>query len=179
MAGDDTLAKALADVRQRRADLQSDHERIVTELTKLRTAEKSLAAIVEGGPGAEVDLDTDFAAMEVRSGSPKRGRGRGSRGPRANSAKGRLKALLEQTGPQGLSHAELERRLPDVAPNTLNTYLSMMVTGGRPCAAAISTWLPPLLSLMKPPPRPLPTRRTTAHKAEPPIEGGALAKLSG
>lgn len=131
MAGDDTLAKALADVRQRRADLQSDYERIVTELTKLRTAEKSLAAIVEGGPGAEVDLDTDFAAMEERPGSPKRGRGRGSRGPRANSAKGRLKALLEQTGPQGLSHAELERRLPDVAPNTLNTYLSMMVTGGE------------------------------------------------
>ncbi|WP_091683267.1 hypothetical protein [Methylobacterium sp. 275MFSha3.1] len=131
MAGDDTLAKALADVRQRRADLQSDYERIVTELTKLRTAEKSLAAIVEGGPGAEVDFDTDFAAMEERPGSPKRGRGRGSRGPRANSAKGRLKALLEQTGPQGLSHAELERRLPDVAPNTLNTYLSMMVTGGE------------------------------------------------
>ena len=44
---------------------------------------------------------------------------------------GRLKALLDGTGPQGLSHAEIERRLPDVAPNTLNTYLSMMVTGGE------------------------------------------------
>jgi hypothetical protein len=131
MAGDDTLAKALADVRQRRADLQSEHERIVMELNKLRTAEKSLAAIVEGGPGEDVDLDLDFTVTEERQGRTKRSGGRGSRGPRANSAKGRLKALLEQAGPQGLSHAELERRLPDVAPNTLNTYLSMMVTGGE------------------------------------------------
>ncbi|MGH1590616.1 hypothetical protein ACRBEV_22505 [Methylobacterium phyllosphaerae] len=131
MAGDDTLAKALADVRQRRVDLQSDHERIVTELNKLRTAEKSLAAIVEGGPGEGLDLDSDFGEAQEGQGRAKRGGGRGSRGPRANSAKGRLKALLEETGPQGLSHAELERRLPDVAPNTLNTYLSMMVTGGE------------------------------------------------
>ena len=56
---------------------------------------------------------------------------RGARGPRANSAKGRLKVLLGSAGPQGLSHAEIAERLPDVAPNTLNTYLSMMVTGGE------------------------------------------------
>ncbi|EIZ82156.1 hypothetical protein WYO_5196 [Methylobacterium sp. GXF4] len=130
MAGDDTLAKALADVRQRRADLQADYERLTTELNKLRTAEKSLAAIVEGGALDEagpVGLDP-AGEVSVRT---RRVTGRGSRGPRANSAKGRLKALLEETGPQGLSHAEIEQRLPDIAPNTLNTYLSMMVTGGE------------------------------------------------
>lgn len=130
MVGDDTLAKALADVRQRRADLQADYERITTELNKLRTAEKSLAAIVEG---AALDETGTFKLDRESDDSerPRRGAGRGSRGPRANSAKGRLKALLEETGPQGLSHAEIEQRLPDVAPSTLNTYLSMMVTGGE------------------------------------------------
>ncbi len=131
MVGDDTLAKALADVRKRRADLEADYERITGELNKLRTAERSLAVIVEG-----TDLEESSAfpklipanEMETRS---RWATGRGSRGPRANSAKGRLKALLDGTGPQGLSHAEIERRLPDVAPNTLNTYLSMMVTGGE------------------------------------------------
>ncbi|WP_331314199.1 hypothetical protein [Methylobacterium mesophilicum] len=62
---------------------------------------------------------------------PASGGRRGVRGPRANSAKGRLKALLGSAGPQGLSHAEIADRLPDVAPNTLNTYLSMLVTGGE------------------------------------------------
>jgi hypothetical protein len=130
MAGDDTLAKALADVRQRRADLQADYERLTTELNKLRTAEKSLAAIVEGSALDEAEPDPPGSAGDVFT-RTRRVAGRGSRGPRANSAKGRLKSLLEETGPQGLSHAEIERRLPDVAPNTLNTYLSMMVTGGE------------------------------------------------
>ncbi|MGT2488054.1 hypothetical protein ACU4GA_23315 [Methylobacterium oryzae CBMB20] len=62
---------------------------------------------------------------------PASGGRRGARGPRANSAKGRLKALLGSAGPQGLSHAQIAERLPDVAPNTLNTYLSMLVTGGE------------------------------------------------
>ncbi|HEV2545225.1 MAG TPA: hypothetical protein VGU70_20960 [Methylobacterium sp.] len=131
MSEGDTLAKALADVRQRMAHLQAEYERVSAELTKLRVAEKSLAAIVEGAPlgdalGGVGAVASTFSA-EVRSG---RG-GRGSRGPRANSAKGRLKALLEGAGPQGLSHAEIARRLPDVAPNTLNTYLSVMANSGE------------------------------------------------
>jgi hypothetical protein len=131
MVGDDTLAKALADVRKRRADLQADYERITTELNKLRTAEKSLAVIVEGATPDETSTLLGLDSAGEAPGRPRRATGRGSRGPRANSAKGRLKALLEETGPQGLSHAEIERRLPDVAPNTLNTYLSMMVTSGE------------------------------------------------
>ncbi len=131
MSEGDTLAKALADVRQRMAHLQAEYERVSAELTKLRVAEKSLAAIVEGAPlgdalGGVGAVAPTFSA-EARSG---RG-GRGSRGPRANSAKGRLKALLEGAGPQGLSHAEIARRLPDVAPNTLNTYLSVMANSGE------------------------------------------------
>ena len=133
MSEGDTLAKALADVRRRMADLQADYERLTAELTKLRVAEKSLAAIVEG---ASLDGIPGYASAEAafpadpqaRAG---RGGGRGSRGPRANSAKGRLKALLEGAGPQGLSHAEIARRLPDVAPNTLNTYLSVMANSGE------------------------------------------------
>ncbi|MEH3120048.1 MAG: hypothetical protein PGN25_21290 [Methylorubrum populi] len=137
MSEGDTLAKALADVRRRMADLQAEYERVTSELTKLQVAEKSLAAIVEGT--ALGDVTADFPASsavapgfagepQARSG---RGGGRGSRGPRANSAKGRLKTLLEGAGPQGLSHAEIARRLPDVAPNTLNTYLSVMANSGE------------------------------------------------
>ncbi|MGU3287753.1 hypothetical protein [Methylobacterium mesophilicum] len=36
-----------------------------------------------------------------------------------------------QRWPAGLSHAEIAERLPDVASNTLNAYLSMMVMGGE------------------------------------------------
>ena len=50
MSEGDTLAKALADVRQRMTDLQTEYDRVSAELTKLRIAEKSLASIVEGGP---------------------------------------------------------------------------------------------------------------------------------
>ena len=131
MSEGDTLAKALADVRQRMAHLLTEYERVSAELTKLRVAEKSLAAIVEGAPLAAawggVGAIAPTVPAEARWG---RG-GRGSRGPRANSAKGRLKALLEGAGPQGLSHAEIARRLPDVAPNTLNTYLSVMANSGE------------------------------------------------
>ena len=130
MTDGDMLAKALDDVRRRRIDLQADHERIGAELAKLRLAERSLAAIVEGTPlddaGGGPAADRD-ALAEARP----RGAGRGSRGPRANSAKGRLKALIDGAGAQGLSQAEIARRLTDVAPNTLNTYLSMMVTSGE------------------------------------------------
>ncbi|KQO88538.1 hypothetical protein [Methylorubrum extorquens] len=132
MSEGDTLAKALADVRQRMTDLQAEYDRVSGELTKLRAAEKSLASIVEGGPLEAVVSGRGAVAPafpgEARS---TRGGGRGSRGPRANSAKGRLKALLEEAGPQGLSHAEIARRLPDVAPNTLNTYLSVMANSGE------------------------------------------------
>ena len=132
MSEGDTLAKALADVRQRMTDLQAEYDRVSGELTKLRAAEKSLASIVEGGPLEAVASGRGAVAPafpgEARS---TRGGGRGSRGPRANSAKGRLKALLEEAGPQGLSHAEIARRLPDVAPNTLNTYLSVMANSGE------------------------------------------------
>ena len=134
MAEDDTLTKALVDVRARRTALQNDHDRIVAELAKLRAAEAALTSIVE-----DVPLDDAVALHPYEGGrtsggeraSPVTGARRGARGPRANSAKGRLKALLGGTGPQGLSHAEIAERLPDVAPNTLNTYLSMMVTGGE------------------------------------------------
>lgn len=131
MSEGDTLSKALADVRSRMGDLQTEYDRISAELTKLKVAERSLAAIVEGGPleglGALGGSKGDAGDGATRAG---RG-GRGSRGPRANSAKGRLKALLDEAGPQGLSHAEIARRLPDVAPNTLNTYLSVMANSGE------------------------------------------------
>ncbi|MCJ2064293.1 hypothetical protein MKK63_16450 [Methylobacterium sp. J-088] len=134
MTEDNTLTKALADVRARKAALQSDYDRIAAELTKLRTAEAALTSIVEGVPLEEVTIhvasEGSRSSVGDRAGSPQGGR-RGARGPRANSAKGRLKALLGTAGPQGLSNAEIAERLPDVAPNTLNTYLSMMVTGGE------------------------------------------------
>ncbi len=132
MSEGDTLAKALADVRQRMNDLQAEYDRVSVELAKLRVAEKSLAAIVEGAP-LEAVMSAGAPAASAFSGEarPGRGGGRGSRGPRANSAKGRLKALLEGAGPQGLSHSEIARRLPDVAPNTLNTYLSVMANSGE------------------------------------------------
>ncbi|SFK39785.1 hypothetical protein [Methylorubrum salsuginis] len=124
MSEGDMLATTLTDIRRRLADLQGEYDRISEELAKLRLAERSLAAIVEGTP-----LPETVAAME--DGVPRAGRGRGSRGPRANSAKGRLRALLESAGPTGLSQAEIARRLPDVAPNTLASYLSVMVSSGE------------------------------------------------
>ncbi|MET0429957.1 MAG: hypothetical protein ABW026_15865 [Microvirga sp.] len=134
MAEDNTLTKALVDVRARKAALQSDYDRIAAELAKLRAAESALTAIVEGVPLKDAAIlhtsEASGASSEDRTSSGRSGR-RGARGPRANSAKGRLKALLGSAGPQGLSHAEIAERLPDVAPNTLNTYLSMMVTGGE------------------------------------------------
>ncbi|MCJ2118538.1 hypothetical protein MKK65_18545 [Methylobacterium sp. J-001] len=134
MAEDNTLTKALVDVRARRAALQSDYDRISAELTKLRAAEAALTAIVEGVPLKDMAVlrssDNPRPSAEDQAASGRSGR-RGARGPRSNSAKGRLKALLGSAGPQGLTHAEIAERLPDVAPNTLNTYLSMMVTGGE------------------------------------------------
>ncbi|PJI53545.1 hypothetical protein CTI14_27080, partial [Methylobacterium radiotolerans] len=53
MAEDNTLTKALVDVRARRAALQSDYDRIAAELTKLRAAEAALTSIVEGTPGSD------------------------------------------------------------------------------------------------------------------------------
>lgn len=134
MAEDNTLTKALVDVRARRAALQSDYDRIAAELTKLRAAEAALTSIVEGVPLDETGHLRSAEAPRATAGeraAPQQGGRRGARGPRANSAKGRLKVLLSNAGPQGLSHAEIAERLPDVAPNTLNTYLSMMVTGGE------------------------------------------------
>lgn len=130
MSENDTLAKALADVRQRRIELQTEAERLTSELAKLRLAERSLAAIVEGASAGD---EIDDLSEDVEDGSaprPRTGR-RGSRGPRANSAKGRLRALLTDTGMQGLSQAEIGRRLPDVAPATLNAYLSTMSSSGE------------------------------------------------
>ncbi|WP_457105408.1 hypothetical protein [Methylobacterium sp. P5_C11] len=133
MAEDNTLTKALVDVRARRAALQSDYDLIAAELTKLRAAEAALTAIVEGIPldASGLHAPEGLRASAAERAAPASGRRRGARGPRANSAKGRLKALLGSAGPQGLSHAEIAERLSDVAPNTLNTYLSMLVTGGE------------------------------------------------
>ncbi|GJD37493.1 hypothetical protein [Methylobacterium aerolatum] len=127
MAESNTLAKALEDVRQRRVELQAEHERLTAELSKLRLAERSLAAIVEGAPLAD-----DFASAGDEDAVPKPRQGRrGARGPRANSAKGRLRSILLGAGSQGLSQAEIARKLPDVAPATLNAYLSTMSTSGE------------------------------------------------
>lgn len=134
VAEDNTLTKALVDVRARRAALQTDYDRIAAELTKLRAAEAALISIVEGVPLEETGLLRTSEAPGATAGdraAQQPGGRRGARGPRANSAKGRLKALLASAGPQGLSHSEIAERLPDVAPNTLNTYLSMMVTGAE------------------------------------------------
>ena len=133
MSQDSTLANALADVRRQRAALEADFERVDAELTKLRLAERSLASIVEGTPLE--DLPDEQPRRRASGGDDQarsgRGAGRGSRRPRANSAKGRLKALMEDAGPQGLSHAQISDRLHDVAPNTLATYLSMMAASGE------------------------------------------------
>ena len=133
MTEGDMLGKALGDIRERMANLQAEYERVAAELAKLRLAERSLAAIVEGAPLEEAA--GSYHEIGRRPGEGRlpgpRGAGRGSRGPRANSAKGRLKALLEGAGPQGLSQAEITRRLPDVAPNTLSAYLSVLVSSGE------------------------------------------------
>ncbi|WCS26720.1 hypothetical protein LOK46_07815 [Methylobacterium sp. NMS14P] len=130
MANDDTLAKALANVRHQRESLEAEFERVSGELTKLRLAERSLASIVEGTPLDEPH--DDLSARRRAPASEDRPRGsRGPRGPRANSAKGRLKTLLEEAGSEGLTHAEISERLTDVAANTLNTYLSVMSNSGE------------------------------------------------
>lgn len=133
MTGSDILLKALADVRQRRKELQTQYERIGAELSKLQMAEASLAAIIEGTPLDEAayssgDLTRVLGDADARSG---RNGKRGARGPRSNSAKGRLRVLLNEAGPQGLTHTEITRRLPDVSPATLNAYLSGMVSSGE------------------------------------------------
>lgn len=134
MAEDNTLTKALVDVRARRAALQSDCDRIAGELAKLRAAEAALTSIVEGVPLDEAghlrSPNVSLASAGDSAALQSSGR-RGARGPRSNSAKSQLKALLGGSGPQGLSHAEIAERLPHVAPNTLNTYLSMLVTAGE------------------------------------------------
>lgn len=133
MAEDHTITKALAEISQRRDLLQAEYERIGTELAKLQMAEGALRSIVENTPldaaGPAHDGTTRRSADRAAStGLPST---RGPRGPRANSAKGRLRALLESAGPQGLSTAQVAQRLPDVAPATLNAYLSTMASSGE------------------------------------------------
>jgi hypothetical protein len=130
MANDSTLAKALADVRHQRASLEEEHKRVSVELTKLRLAERSLASIVEGTPMDEPSAE-QLSRRRPVAGDEQPRAGRGPRGPRANSAKGRLKTLLEDAGTQGLSHAQIAERLHDVAANTLATYLSVMTSRGE------------------------------------------------
>lgn len=130
MANDDTLAKALANVRHQRESLEAEYERVSGELTKVRLAERSLASIVEGTPLDEPADDLPTRRRAPASEDRPRG-SRGPRGPRANSAKGRLKTLLEEAGSEGLTHAEISERLTDVAANTLNTYLSVMANSGE------------------------------------------------
>ena len=130
MANDDTLAKALASVRQQREALESEYERVSGELSKLRLAERSLASIVEGAPLDE-EADDQPRRRRASAGEAQPRATRGPRGPRANSAKGRLKTLLEESGSEGLTHAQIAERLTDVAANTLNTYLSVMSNSGE------------------------------------------------
>ncbi|MGH1570269.1 hypothetical protein ACRAWG_05885 [Methylobacterium sp. P31] len=130
MANDDTLAKALANVRHQRTSLEAEFERVSTELAKLRQAERSPASIVEGTP-LEEPADDQPRRRRASAGEDQPRASRGPRGPRANSAKGRLKALLEEAGSEGLTHAEISEHLTDVAGNTLNTYLSVMSNSGE------------------------------------------------
>lgn len=130
MADDNTLAKALANVRHQRETLEAEYDRVSGELSKLRLAERSLASIVEGTTLEEAPDDQPKRRRASTSDDQPRAT-RGPRGPRANSAKGRLKALLGEAGSPGLSHAEITERLPDVATNTLATYLSVMATSGE------------------------------------------------
>lgn len=133
MSGNDALMKALADVSERRAALEAEYERIGAELAKLRLAENALRAIVEDTPIGDLGLSLPSAgpASGPDRGEPRTGGRRGPRGPRANSTKGRLKALIDEAGPQGLSQPQILRALPDAAPATINAYLSAMVTAGE------------------------------------------------
>lgn len=133
MSGNDALMKALADVSQRRAALEAEYERIGAELAKLRLAENALRAIIEDTPIEDLGLSLPSAgpAAGPDRGEPRAGGRRGPRGPRANSTKGRLKALIDGAGPQGLSQPQILRALPDAAPATINAYLSSMVTAGE------------------------------------------------
>lgn len=130
MANDDTLAKALASVRQQREALEAEYERVSGALSKLRLAERSLASIVEGAPLDE-EADDQPRRRRASAGEDQPRASRGPRGPRANSAKGRLKTLLEEAGSEGLTHAEIAEHLTDVAATTLNTYLSVMSNSGE------------------------------------------------
>jgi hypothetical protein len=130
MTHDDTLAKALASVRQQRERLEAEYEQLGAELSKLRLAERSLASIVEGTPLDE-QADDQPRRRGAASNESQSRTSRGPRGPRANSAKGRLKTLLEEAGKQGLSHAQISERLHDVSPTTLATYLSTMTSSGE------------------------------------------------
>ena len=99
-------------------------------------AEAALTAIVEGdsiGEHADPASFRRFAVGPRRSVRlADRGGRRGSRGPASDSAKGRLEGLYSMVrARRGSSYAEIAERLPDVAPSMLNTYLSMMVTGGE------------------------------------------------
>jgi len=131
MANDDTLAQALASVRQQRETLETEFERVGGELSKLRLAERSLASIVDGTPMDNELADDQPRRRRASSGGDQPQASRGPRRPRANSAKGRLKTLLDEAGSEGLTHAEIAEHLTDVAASTLNTYLSMMVTSGE------------------------------------------------
>ncbi|KMO38302.1 hypothetical protein VP06_06460 [Methylobacterium aquaticum] len=133
MSGNDALMKALADVSQRRAALEAEYERIGTELAKLRLAENALRAIIEETPIEDLGLLPPSAGPvpSPERGEPRASGRRGPRGPRANSTKGRLKALIDGAGPQGLSQPQILRALPDAAPTTINAYLSAMVTAGE------------------------------------------------
>ncbi|MGE7415983.1 hypothetical protein [Methylobacterium tarhaniae] len=118
---------------ERRAALEAEYERIGAELAKLRLAENALRAIIEDTPIEELGLSLPSAgpASGADRGEPRASGRRGPRGPRANSTKGRLKALIDGAGPQGLSQPQILRALPDAAPATINAYLSSMVTAGE------------------------------------------------
>ncbi|WP_245238930.1 hypothetical protein [Methylobacterium platani] len=118
---------------ERRAALEVEYERIGAELAKLRLAENALRAIIEDTPIEELGLSLPSAgpASGMDRGEPRASGRRGPRGPRANSTKGRLKALIDGSGPQGLSQPQILRALPDAAPATINAYLSGMVTAGE------------------------------------------------
>lgn len=133
MSENDALMKALADVSERRAALEVEYERIGAELAKLRLAENALRAIVEDTPIEDLGLSMPSAGpvSAADRGEPRASGRRGPRGPRANSTKGRLKALIDGAGPQGLSQPQILRALPDAAPATINAYLSAMVTAGE------------------------------------------------
>ncbi len=124
MAEDNTLTKALVDVRARRAALQSDYDRIAAELTKLRAAEAALTSIVEGIP-------LDASGLHAPEGRPRPPQPTAP--PPADGAVLAVPGELSQGAAEGVARVgrpagpvacEIAERLTDTSRPTLSTPIS-------------------------------------------------------